>query len=450
MQLPQLYLDSSEKIQNVIINIGTACFNKLFTGKTDDEIIALCSHNNSKVIEEIYEKEIRFLKKQIDDNFNKHQNELTLNSKTILQTKQNEINELENKIIILKNDFKNTFDEKINSEKKYINEKIITQEKLYKSEISKMENIIETLEEKTEELKKDKMNQQKALDTWIGQRKFSNNTEQGNVGEKIMDDVVNHGLSFDKRATIEDSSQVGGSGDRIIKFNTGDNCMVEVKKKGVVTKEDMDQFNTHVKKDFEENKCQMGLFVSLETQQIPKIGNSPILHFENNVGYIGLHSGLTIEEKKLRIENALHEMYERFTNDKKKEKTIEKDDNIYNELLEIRITKKEECESKVKTISNKLEIAEKQLMISKQELNKLHKKILKNKINVNEKYIDENMYINDLIERIKTFTFSEKLKKQTFKKIIIKEMNLNAIESKFINKKIKYTDVNSQQPDSNQ
>ena len=298
--------------------------------------------------------------------------------------------------------------------------------------------------------KKDKMNQQKALDTWIGQRKFSNNTEQGNVGEKIMDDVVNHGLSFDKRATIEDSSQVGGSGDRIIKFNTGDNCMVEVKKKGVVTKEDMDQFNTHVKKDFEENKCQMGLFVSLETQQIPKIGNSPILHFENNVGYIGLHSGLTIEEKKLRIENALHEMYERFTNDKKKEKTIEKDDNIYNELLEIRITKKEECESKVKTISNKLEIAEKQLMISKQELNKLHKKILKNKINVNEKYIDENMYINDLIERIKTFTFSEKLKKQTFKKIIIKEMNLNAIESKFINKKIKYTDVNSQQPDSNQ
>lgn len=441
MELPQLYLDSNESIKNVIINLGTTCFNKIFSGKTDNEIIALCSQKNSNVIEEIYEKEIQFLKKTIDDNFIKHQNEITENTKKIILSKQNEINELETKIIILKKDFENTFDEKFNSEKKNVNEKLIAQEKLYKSEFSKMENIIGTLEEKTEELKKDKMNQQKALDTWIGQRKFSNNTEQGNVGEKIMDDVVNHGLSFDKRATIEDSSQVGGSGDRIIKFNTGDNCMVEVKKKGVVTKEDMDQFNTHVKKDFEENKCQMGLFVSLETQQIPKIGNSPILHFENNVGYIGLHSGLTIEEKKLRIENALHEMYERFTNDKKKEKTIEKDDNIYNELLEIRITKKEECESKVKTISNKLEIAEKQLMISKQELNKLHKKILKNKINVNEKYIDENMYIDDLIERIKTFTFSEKLKKQTFKKIIIKEMNLNAIESKFINKKIKFTDL---------
>jgi len=441
MVLPQLYLDSSESIQNIINNLGTTCFNKVFSGKTDNEIIALCSQTNSNVIEEIYEKEIHFLKKTIDDNFIKHQNDLVENSKNILQTKQNEKNELETKIIILKKECENTFIEKFNSEKKNVNEKLIAQEKLYKSEISKMENIIETLEEKTEELKKDKMNQQKALDTWIGQRKFSNNTEQGNVGEKIMDDVVNHGLSFDKRATIEDSSQVGGSGDRIIKFNTGDNCMVEVKKKGVVTKEDMDQFNTHVKKDFEENKCQMGLFVSLETQQIPKIGNSPILHFENNVGYIGLHSGLTIDEKKLRIENALHEMYERFMNDKKKGETIEKDDNIYNELLEIRITKKEECESKVKTISNKLEIAEKQLMISKQELNKLHKKILKNKINVNEKYIDENMYIDDLIERIKTFTFSEKLKKQTFKKIIIKEMNLNAIESKFINKKIKFTDL---------
>lgn len=441
MDIPQLYLDSSESIQNIIINLGTTCFSKIFSGKTDGEIIALCSQKNSNVIEEMYEKEISFLKKRIDDNFTQHQNELAETSKNILQTKQNEINELETKIIILKKEFENTFDEKFNSEKKNVNEKLIAQEKIHKSEISKMENIIETLEEKTEELKKDKMNQQKALDTWIGQRKFSNNTEQGNVGEKIMDDVVNQGLSFDKRATIEDSSQVGGSGDRIIKFNTGDNCMVEVKKKGVVTKEDMDQFNTHVKKDFEENKCQMGLFVSLETQQIPKIGNSPILHFENNVGYIGLQSGLTIEEKKLRIENALHEMYGRFMNDKKKEETIEKDDNIYNELLEIRITKKEECESKVKTISNKLEIAEKQLIISKQELNKLHKKILKNNINVNEKYIDENMYIDDLIERIKNYIFSEQLKKQTFKKIIIKEMNLNAIESKFINKKIKYTDL---------
>ena len=61
------------------------------------------------------------------------------------------------------------------------------------------------------------------------------------------------------------------------------------------------------------------------------------------------------------------------------------------------------------------------------------------------------MYIDDLIERIKNYNFTEQLKKQTFKKIIIKEMNLNAIENKFIEKKIKFTDINnSQQPDSNQ
>ena len=56
MELPPLYLDSSESIKNVIINIGTTCFNKIFSGKTDNEIIALCSQKNSNVIEEIYEK----------------------------------------------------------------------------------------------------------------------------------------------------------------------------------------------------------------------------------------------------------------------------------------------------------------------------------------------------------------------------------------------------------
>ena len=60
-------------------------------------------------------------------------------------------------------------------------------------------------------------------------------------------------------------------------------------------------------------------------------------------------------------------------------------------------------------------------------------------------------YIDDLMEGIKNYNFTEQLKKQTFKKIIIKEMNLNAMENKFIEKKIKFTDINnSQQPDSNQ
>ena len=63
MDIPQLYLDSSESIKHVIINLGTTCFNKIFSGKTDNEIITLCSQKNSNVIEEIYEKEIKFLKK---------------------------------------------------------------------------------------------------------------------------------------------------------------------------------------------------------------------------------------------------------------------------------------------------------------------------------------------------------------------------------------------------
>jgi len=184
----------------------------------------------------------------------------------------------------------------------------------------------------------------------------------------------------------------------------------------------------------------MALFVSLETQQIPKIGNSPILHVENNIGYFGLKSEYTDEEKKLRISLALQEMYERCMK-KEEKKEIENDSSVYEDLLEMKITKKEECENNVKKYTKKLEKSEKDYTFSKQELNNFYKKIIKNKININEKYIDEKMYIDDLIERVKNYTFSEPLKKQTFKKIIIKEMNLNVMESKFINKKIKFTDV---------
>lgn len=450
MDLPQLYLDSNESIKNIIINLGTTAFNKLFLGKSNDEIITIWSQKDNKNIQEMYEKEISFLKKRIDDNFTQYQSEIAENSKNILLVKQNEINELETKIIILKKDFEKTFEEKINSEKKFINEKLISQEKLFKSEISKLQMIIDNLNDNNEKLKKDNIDKQNAIDTWIGQRKFNNNTEQGNVGEKIIDEIVNEGLPFDKKATIEDSSQVGGSGDRIIRYETGDNCMVEVKKKGVITKEDIDQFISHVKKDFEEKKCQMALFVSLETQQIPKIGNSPILHVENNIGYFGLKSEYTDEEKKIRIQSVLQELYERYMK-KEEKREIENDSSVYEDLLDMKIAKKEECENNVKKYSKKLELSEKEYTYSKQELNNLYKKIIKNKIIVNEKYIDEKMYMDDLIERIKNYNFNEQLKKQTFKKIIIQEMNLNAIESKFINKKIKFTDINnSQQPDSNQ
>ena len=449
MDIPQLYLDSNESIKNIIINLGTTAFYKLFSDESNDNIIAKWSQND-KNIQEMFEKEISFLKKRMDDNFKQHQLELAENSKNISQIKQNEINELETKIIILKKEHENTVEEKVNSEKKIVNEKLISQSKLFQSELSKLQLIIDNLNKNNEQLKKDNIDKQNALDTWVGKRKFNNNTEQGNVGEKIIDEIVNEGLPFDKKAIVEDSSQVGGSGDRIIKYDTGDNCMVEVKKKGVITKEDIEQFISHVKKDFEENKCQMSLFVSLETQQIPKIGNSPLLHCENNIGYLGIHSEYTDEEKKLRITLALQEMYERFM--KKEEKIeIENDSSVYEDLLEMKIAKKEECENYVKKYTKKLEKSEKDYTFSKQELNNFYKKIIKNKININEKYIDEKMYIDDLIERIKNYNFTEQLKKQTFKKIIIKEMNLNAIENKFIEKKIKFTDINnSQQPDSNQ
>ena len=78
---------------------------------------------------------------------------------------------------------------------------------------------------------------------------FNNDTEQGDYAEKILDDIINNGLPFDDKAKIQDTSDYGGSGDRIITFNTL-RLMIEVKNKDPEKKSDIDEFERHYEKDF--------------------------------------------------------------------------------------------------------------------------------------------------------------------------------------------------------
>jgi len=444
MDVPSVYAESSEEIKKIIVSLGVSCYLKLFQNMNNEEILMKYANTNKNILSDVLEKEIDILKRTIDDNNIIHQNEIKHNTHKINLLKQNEIESLEDTIIILKKEKENEINERIRSEKNHHAEHLLSHKNLFESHSLNYENMISSLKEKNTLLEKENEKQDQYLKTWVGKRDFKNNTEQGIDGEKMIDNVVNKGLNFDKKATVEDSSQKGGSGDRIITFSNSDKCMVEVKNKGVITKEDMDQFTNHYKCDFAEKKCQIALLVSLQTNQIPKIGNSTKLFYKDNVGYFGLKNNLTIEEKEERIEDALQELTERYNDTKtniKKEDIVGSD--IYNEILKIRLSNKEESENKVKKYTKKLEISQKTLTECKQLLNDLYRKIQKNHIIIDERLIDEKVYIEELINEIKLWIANENmvLKKQTFKKIIIDKMNLSELDHKFIHKKIKLTDL---------
>ena len=65
-------------------------------------------------------------------------------------------------------------------------------------------------------------------------KEFANTTEQGDYGEKFIDELVGPGLPFDSDAYIDDTHKVGGSGDRIIRFKNGFVLMIEVKNEKII------------------------------------------------------------------------------------------------------------------------------------------------------------------------------------------------------------------------
>jgi hypothetical protein len=453
MQLPSIYSDANDKIKQIIIELGTSCYNKLFKDMEYEDILLSYAKVNKDSIQDYYEKENRLLKKQVDDNFNNYKMELEKLTHKIHCEKENEIKMLNEKNIILQKEIDKIVNEKLMSQK-LIHEKELQYHENNLNNVKDKYNLEKTFtENKLQDLSNELNKKQDVIDNFIGKRDFSNNTEQGDVGEKMIDNVVQLGLTCDSKAIVEDSSKGGGSGDRIITFSNNLKMMIEVKNKNIITKEDREQFIHHYTNDFKENKCNMALFVSLITEQIPNIGNKPILFYNDKVGYIGINKNLTLDERYLRIERAIQELYDYYKRDVEQEKdeVENKDFSVYNDLLSIRISNKAKWEKKVKKYSKKLENANKECTNSKKFLNELYRKIQNDNIIIEDKYVDEKMYIDELVITINKWVSEIKplMKKHTYKKIIIDGMKLTDLDKKFINKKIKFTDI-SQQPDSNQ
>ena len=450
--LPEFYRDANETIQNVIITLGVGCYLKLFRGKTEEEVINKLSDTGVDPMIDFYEDKIDkltkvnvSLKKEMNDNYEEHIKKVEEQTVKINSMYNFEIDKLKQEIIIINN----TNDTKSNT-------LLASQRDKHDEEIQRMNNTIETINGKTtmelgykdEQIKSlniENENKQSTIDEFIGRRKFKNNTEQGNYGEKIIDELVEKGLSWDKRAECVDSSKVGGSGDRIIKFSNGKSLMIEVKFKGVIKKEDREQFETHYQKDFEEKKCDAALFLSLMSEQIPTIGDAPILHYEGNVGYYGLSDERTMSEKKHRIVRCIHEMYCKMgENENKVDDDAENKTGIYNLMLEILVNQKRECERVIKIHQNETDKNKSNLIGVNQKLNDLYREIQVKQIIIDKKLIDEKLYLSELIKRIREWKVENNItfRKGGHNKTIIEKMTLSELDRGYIiAKKIKQSDL---------
>lgn len=436
MEYPQSYKNLSDKEKGIVIQLGLGCYKHLgFDTLEEDELVMRYNTNNIDGQMDTYKKIIDRLKKDkgIQDNYHMEQEEELrkqyesklqikgeiLNDKNILlekriETLTNEIVKCENSCRDdIRNEYENKYEERINEMKG-----------LHSLEINRLTQDNKLLEERVTPLL-----------SLIEKKEFKNSTEQGNYGEGWIDEIVEAGLPFDRKAEPIDSSQIGGSGDRIIKFSNGFILMIEVKNENTITKGDREQFLKHSQKDFEEKKCDISLFLSLRTQHIgPKIGQTIIPHYDNRMVYYGLDDEFNLLEKKAKIIKCIEEIYHRFNKEKEvKNDNITDNISIYNHYLENLNIQKIECEIIIKSNEKNLEEYKNKKIQINQKLNQVYREIQNKNIKIDEKLIDKKLYLQDLVKRIKEWKEEHSIVfKKEFRKKVVDEMVLGELDKTMI------------------
>ena len=436
MEHPQAFEILSDKAKDYVIQLGLGLFKHCgFDRLEEEELIMRYNTNNIDGQMDTYKKIIDRLKKDKESRNNYHterEEELRKQYESRLQTKgeilndknislERQIETLTNKIMKgenscrdnIRNEYENKYQERINEMKG-----------LHSSEIDRINQENKLLEERLVPLL-----------ILTEKKSFNNSTEQGNYGEGLIDEIVEAGLPFDTKAEPIDSSQMGGSGDRIIKFSNGFILMIEVKNENTITKGDREQFLKHSQKDFEEKKCDISLFLSLRTQQIgPKIGQTIIPHYDNRMVYYGLDDEFNLLEKKAKIIKCIEEIYHRFNQTKEVvNDNITDHISIYNHCLENLNIQKIDCENIIKSNEKNLEEYKKKRTQIHQRLNGVYRDARNKNIKIDEKLIDKKLYIEDFIERIKQWKEEKSIVfKKEFRKKVIDEMDLAELDKMMI------------------
>ena len=385
---PFYFNNLNNEVKNIIINFGCSVFEYLRLNELNEEeiIMKYSSSFEKNKLEEHFKKKEELLNNIQHDR--DKQTEERINS--MRDKYENRIEELYSKNDSLQNDINNKVDEIVNAH-------ITNNDKYHKLERDKLLLEVNHTKEYNDIYK---LIEDKLCDN----TNFSNTNEQGDYTEKIFDDIVKvDGLKYDEDAKIIDTSDIPGSGDRIIQFSNGFRLMIEIKNKNTIEKSDIEEFEKHYKKDFDEKKIDGALFFSYRTPQIPNICTAIIPKYFNNgeVIYYGLKKELPYLEKKEKIYDSINEIYIRSLNKNKNADNNIENVHIYNDRLQdlnemklhytdiLKVNKKD-----IITITGKLKSID-------TKLNQTYRDIQNNNIPVDKNLLDERIYKKNMIEKIK-------------------------------------------------
>uniref|UniRef100_A0A6C0L1V8 Uncharacterized protein n=1 Tax=viral metagenome TaxID=1070528 RepID=A0A6C0L1V8_9ZZZZ len=411
-----MFHNYSERVQEIIIELGCSMYKQLgFDTLTEEEIILKYNHGaNAELIRETYEERISHLEESYAEKLNL---EHKMSNDTIDSLRKR----------ISEND-------KISDLK--VNEIVLHQEKVHNLEKEQLYNEIKHLQ-------KNKDVQEFLEERFCDKTDFENPTEQGDHVENMFNEIVNSQLPFDDKATIDDTSTSGGSGDRIIRFSNGFVLMIEVKNKGIIKKTDIDEFQTHYTKDLKEKKIDCALFFSYRTTTIPNICKALVNRYFDNerVVYFGTNDNLTPQEKRERMIQCIEEIYIKFSDKKGKEKDNGSNVSLYNEHLRVLKEQKIDYQTKIKDSEKNVVTYNERLSKIDRQMNMLCREIQINKVDVDKSLLDDKIYKAQLIERIKQWReTSPNGQKKEWKKHIKLEIEMSDYDHAKL-KTIRVTDL---------
>lgn len=262
-------------------------------------------------------------------------------------------------------------------------------------------------------------------------KQYENMKEKGDFVENIISDTLVR--KIDRNSYVFDTSDIKGSGDRIVVFPNY-KMMIECKNKTSIKKSDIEQFKDHYVNDFKNNKYDVSVFISYNCEHILGKGCFKIEKHDNNiVGYLGINKNSSDKSKENIVEYFLC-----FVND------------IYNSNFSSDKSSDDVREIVVKSI---LEINNDILTIEKYELPLIE--------NIREKYENKKFKLNKLISEFNLYNIpipleiqksectenifidkiTEKMNddycinKQNWKKQIISDLNLDEFYCNFLNKR---------------
>lgn len=408
-----IYNTLNDYHKSIIIKFGEIIYEHLkLNQKSDSEIITIL--NDDKTINE----------------------KLKLSFESGKQISENELNYYKNKVIEL--------DENLSTVKTNLNKEML--ETLHMKE-QKIESLLENISKSYEngllegknynklllEEKETRLIEKDELIKIYKPKNYENTKQKGDFVENIISD--NLVRKIERTAYVSDTSDIKGSGDRIIHYKNF-KSMIECKYKSAITISDIEQFKDHYKTDMDDNKYDVAIMISYGCNNILGKGSWNIETYNNKfIGYLGLYSDLNINQKEQAILYFLTFIYDLYN---KSNINLDKSDDyekilikstldIFNDILLIEKQELPYIESINKKYANKKKIF--QDYISKLDDNNIPIPLEIQSVNANDE-----LFLDKLSKKIYD---SNKIyvPKLNWKQFIIEECALNEFYIKFLNKR---------------